>query len=170
MIFRRSQQTVWKIKQIYCRLCTIGINYIPFTSQVNRGVAFHLCFKASPSVKPFIWKLVSFTCKWTKICVWTKLIPYERLHTRRGEIQVGNILLNLREYVRISYSVKFKNIKWERLKISHKCMCMAVWVHPPKPYCHNFVSYLWVFEMSAIMSLTCISEILSGWLISTENL
>ena len=24
-------------------------------------VAFHLCFKASPSVKPFIWKLVLFT-------------------------------------------------------------------------------------------------------------
>ena len=37
-------------------------------------VAFRLCFKASPSTKPFIWKLVLFTCKWTKICVWIKLI------------------------------------------------------------------------------------------------
>ena len=30
-------------------------------------VAFCLCFKASPSVKPFIWKLVLLTCKWTTI-------------------------------------------------------------------------------------------------------
>ena len=37
-------------------------------------VTFCLCFKASPSAKPFIWKLVLFTCKWTKICVWIKLI------------------------------------------------------------------------------------------------
>ena len=37
-------------------------------------VAFRLCFKASPSAKPFLWKLVLFTCKWTKICVWIKLI------------------------------------------------------------------------------------------------
>ena len=29
-------------------------------------VAFCLCFKASPSTKPFIWKLVLFTCKWNK--------------------------------------------------------------------------------------------------------
>ena len=27
-------------------------------------VAFRLCFKASPSANPFIWKLVLFTCKW----------------------------------------------------------------------------------------------------------
>ena len=31
--------------------------------------AFRLCFKASPGAKPFIWKLVLFTCKWVKICV-----------------------------------------------------------------------------------------------------
>ena len=37
-------------------------------------VAFRLCFKASPSAKPFIWKLVKFTCKWTTVCVWIKLI------------------------------------------------------------------------------------------------
>ena len=48
-------------------------------------VAFCLCFKASPSVKPFIRKLVLFLCKWTKI-------PYERLRTRtRFETEVkGN--------------------------------------------------------------------------------
>ena len=33
-------------------------------------VVFLLCFKARPSVKPFIWKLVLFT------------FPYERLRTR----------------------------------------------------------------------------------------
>ena len=37
-------------------------------------VVFRLCFKASPNAKPFIWKLVLFTCKWTKIGVWIKLI------------------------------------------------------------------------------------------------
>ena len=37
-------------------------------------VVFRLCFKVSPSAKPFIWKLVLFTCKWTEICMWIKLI------------------------------------------------------------------------------------------------
>ena len=32
-------------------------------------VAFRLCFKASPSAKPFIWKLVLFTFKLTKLCI-----------------------------------------------------------------------------------------------------
>ena len=32
-------------------------------------VAFRLRFKANPCAKPFIWKSVLFTCKWTKICV-----------------------------------------------------------------------------------------------------
>ena len=30
-------------------------------------VTFRLCFKARPSAKPFIWKLVLFTSKWTKM-------------------------------------------------------------------------------------------------------
>ena len=38
-------------------------------------VAFRLCFKARPSAKPFMWKLLLFTCKWTKICLWINLIP-----------------------------------------------------------------------------------------------
>ena len=37
-------------------------------------VAFRLCFKASPSVKPFIWKLVLFTRKFWFIYMWIKLI------------------------------------------------------------------------------------------------
>ena len=44
-------------------------------------VAFRLCFKARPSAKPFIWKLVLFTCKWIKTCMWIKLISCERLCT-----------------------------------------------------------------------------------------
>ena len=40
----------------------------------NFRVAFRLCFKANPSAKPFIWKLVLFTCKSTTICVRIKLI------------------------------------------------------------------------------------------------
>ena len=61
-------------------------------------VVFRLCFKASPSAKPFIWKLVLFTCKWTKICVQIKLISIRKaLHYdslwNRGEMQLGNCLL-----------------------------------------------------------------------------
>ena len=37
-------------------------------------VAFGLCFKASPSAKPFIWKLVLLTRKFWFICMWIKLI------------------------------------------------------------------------------------------------
>ena len=37
-------------------------------------VAFRLCFKASPSAKPFIWKLVLFTRKFWFIYMWIKLI------------------------------------------------------------------------------------------------
>ena len=60
-------------------------------------VAFHLCFKASPSAKPFIWKLVLFTCKWTKMCVWIKLIYiWKASHWdsfwHRGGRQLGNCL------------------------------------------------------------------------------
>ena len=44
-------------------------------------VAFHFRFKERPSAKPFIWKLVLFTCKWTKIYVWIKLISiWKALH------------------------------------------------------------------------------------------
>ena len=58
-------------------------------------VAFRLSFKASPRAKPFIWKLVLFTCKWTKICMWIKLIfIWKASHLdslwNRGEIQLGN--------------------------------------------------------------------------------
>ena len=50
--------------------------------EVHLRVVLCLCFKARPTVKPFIWTLVLFTCKWTKICVWINLIPYKKLCTR----------------------------------------------------------------------------------------
>ena len=37
-----------------------------------------LCFKASPSAKPFIWKLVLFTRKLWFIYMWTKLISISK--------------------------------------------------------------------------------------------
>ena len=66
-------------------------------------IAFRLCFKASPSAKPFIWKLVLFTCKWTKICTWIKLISiWNASHKdslwNRGERQLRNHLLLPRVY------------------------------------------------------------------------
>ena len=52
-------------------------------------VAFCLCFKASPSAKPFAWKFVLFTCKWTKICaspkvifVWNSRLPWSQRFSR----------------------------------------------------------------------------------------
>ena len=45
---------------------------LPFKEPVSLGdfrVAFRLSFKASPSVKPFIWKLVLFTRKFRFIYV-----------------------------------------------------------------------------------------------------
>ena len=37
-------------------------------------VVFRLCFKGRLSVTSFIRKLVLFTCKWTELCMWIKLI------------------------------------------------------------------------------------------------
>ena len=51
-----------------------------------------LCFKATPSAKPFIWKLVPCTCKWTTISMWINLISYENLSTRTRK-QLGNHLV-----------------------------------------------------------------------------
>ena len=57
---RPTKQIRFQIVQILQQKCyTIG----------DLWVAFRLCFKASPSAKPFIWKLVLFTRKWTKICM-----------------------------------------------------------------------------------------------------
>ena len=66
----------------------------------NFRVAFCLCFKVSPSVKPFIWKLVLFTCKWTNICMWIELISiWKASHQdslwNRGKRQLGNQLLSV---------------------------------------------------------------------------
>ena len=63
-------------------------------------VAFRLCFKASSGAKAFIWKSVLFTCKWTKICVWIKLISiWKASHLdslwNRGERQLENRLLDM---------------------------------------------------------------------------
>ena len=61
-------------------------------------VAFCLCFKASPSAKPFIWKLVLFTRKFWFIYMWIKLISIWKASHKdspwnRGERQLGNRLL-----------------------------------------------------------------------------
>ena len=61
-------------------------------------VAFHICFKASPSAKPFILKLVLFKCKVWFIYIWIILIfKWKASHQdslrNRGERQLGNRLL-----------------------------------------------------------------------------
>ena len=43
-----------------------GRFFPPYRQIGDFRVAFRLSFKASLSAKPFTWKLVLFTCKWTK--------------------------------------------------------------------------------------------------------
>ena len=64
----------------------------------NRRVAFRLCFEASPSAKPFIWKLVLLTRKFCFIYMWIKLISIRKASYldspwNRGERQLRNRLL-----------------------------------------------------------------------------
>ena len=63
------------------------------------GVAFHLCFKASPIVKLFIWKLVLFTCQWSKICMWIKLISirtWTRFETEvKGNWEISYFIIRI---------------------------------------------------------------------------
>ena len=89
-------------------------------------VAVHLCFKASPSAKPFVWKLILFTCKWTKICLWIKLISiWKVLHLDslwdRGEMQLGNCLLE-------NFWVLRKLICY--LQQTNCCVCGSLTVYP----------------------------------------
>ena len=65
-------------------------------------VAFRLCFKASSRVKPFIWKLVLFTCKWTNIYMWITNFHMKgfartriRFETEATGLQLGNRLTRL---------------------------------------------------------------------------
>ena len=60
----------------------------------NFQVAFPLCFKARPSAKPFMWKLIIFTLKLWFIYMWTKLISTSKtthndLLWNRGERQLS---------------------------------------------------------------------------------
>ena len=74
-------------------------------------VAFRLCFKASPRAKPFIWKLVLFKCKWTKICVRIKPIStwkashLDWLWNRRRNATRKSLLLQAECYPCESYFV-----------------------------------------------------------------
>ena len=54
-------------EKLVSSVCRCTENYSSIISDFRVAVRF--CFKASPSAKPFIWKLDLFTCKWTKICV-----------------------------------------------------------------------------------------------------
>ena len=52
----------------------------------------------SPSAKPFIWKSVLLTCKWTKLCIWIKHISSQRLRTRprfETETKCNSEIVNL---------------------------------------------------------------------------
>ena len=95
------------IGQIVFRVCMFAVVLLSVSTAITllqgrQGdfrVAFCLCFKASPSAKHFIRKLVLFTCKWTKIFVWIKLISiWKASHSdslsNRGEMQLGNRLFH----------------------------------------------------------------------------
>ena len=79
-------------------------------------VAFRLCFKASPSTKPFMWKSILFTCKRTKLCVWIKLI---------FEMQLGNHLFYtcLKQFHCEEMSHEFLNKYSHRSLKQERCSC-----------------------------------------------
>ena len=77
---------------------TIHLRPYSYPTIGNFWVAFPLCFKASPSAKPFMWKLVLFTCRFWFIYMWIKLISiWKALHQdllcNRGKRQLRNRLL-----------------------------------------------------------------------------
>ena len=73
----------------------------------NKSITFQFCFqslgkfclrfKVSSSAKPSTWKLVLFSCKLTKMCMWIKLIFILKVCTwpcfETGKRQLGNYLL-----------------------------------------------------------------------------
>ena len=76
-------------------------------------VAFCLCFKASPSVKPFIWKFVLFTCKFWFIYMWIKLISIRKgfalgltLKQRRKATQKSPISLAFKWLIILRCTIK----------------------------------------------------------------
>ena len=77
---KKYNKCLWEIEGLFKEFCHNSRTFQGFmqiqglfktSSQIDDfRVAFRLCFNA----KSFIWKLVLFTCKWTKICMWIKLI------------------------------------------------------------------------------------------------
>ena len=77
----------------------INCHETPHNTIGDFRVTFCLCTKASPSAKPFIWKLVLFTHKFWFIYMWIKLISIWKashwaLFWNRGEKQPRNGLLH----------------------------------------------------------------------------
>ena len=92
--FPKPQVLEW-----YLTFSSQGITNVPWCSSIGHfWVVFHPFQSESGSAKPFIWKVVLFTCKWTRICMWIKLISiwkashYNSLWNR-GKRQFGNHLM-----------------------------------------------------------------------------
>ena len=78
-------------------------------------VVFRLCLETGLSAKPFIWKLVLFTCKFWFIYTWIKLIFIWKTfhlasHWNRGEGQLGNGLLTVNDRLMINDSLIINNL------------------------------------------------------------
>ena len=56
------------------KLKWLGLDWLVLIWVGDFWVTLCLCFKGSPSAKPFMGQLVLFTRKWTTICMWIKLI------------------------------------------------------------------------------------------------
>ena len=85
----------WKLVWFACE--QIKVSHFSFVFKVWGNFAFCLRFKASSSAKPSTWKLVLFSCKLTKMCMWIKLIFILKVCTwpcfETGKRQLGNYLL-----------------------------------------------------------------------------
>ena len=83
--------SVWRRTRFFFWLKQLATSELPFASVLKQGQVQSLSFQ---------WKLVLFTCKWTKICVWIKRIfKWKALHQdslwNRDERQLGNGLYSL---------------------------------------------------------------------------
>ena len=110
-------------------------------------VAFRLCFKASPSAKPFMWKLVLFTRKFWFIYMWIKLVSiWKASHTRtrfeteaKGNSEIATVLTHLAVIVAVPRQVPSRFLS-QKLVCQHfnKLVC---WEY--SLYCVLLAVYEW---------------------------
>ena len=95
--------SLWiQLLHVWC-LLSPSVTSVTSVCDSSRNIQWpiSLCFKARPSAKSFIWKLVLLACKWSKIYMWIKQVFMRKASHwdslwNRGERQIGNRLFRHR--------------------------------------------------------------------------